>query len=188
MQLVHWPAANIIALDLSSLGAGNDQGFSYFEENNASSALAALVDLDNYFNSEGPFDGIIAFSQSVGLAGTWLVHRQRRQLPSVRCGVFFSGAATALDPDILHDGRMVALPADRVGQVIDTPTAHIYGSEDSYAAAAKEFSGICNSAVRSTYIHPGRHEVPGSGSGSSAKDVVHLSVNAIRRVISLSAE
>lgn len=165
---------------------GNDQCFSYFEEDDARSALAALLDLDAYVDAEGPFDGIIAFSQAVGLAGTWLMLRHRRRLPAVRCCIFLAGGATALDPDMLSEGRIVALPAAKVGEVITIPTAHVYGVADPYAPVAKEFSDLCRVEVKSVYVHPGQHEVPGSGSSSSAKEVVNQTVNTVRRTISMS--
>ncbi|KAI9148332.1 Esterase citA [Paramyrothecium foliicola] len=174
--------------DLKSMLTGHDQGFSYFREDDPASALACLLDLDAYVDAEGPFDGIMAFSQSVSLAGTWLVYRQRRRLPSVRCCIFLSGGAMALDPDLLLEGYMVPLPIGKMGQVVTIPTAHIYGALDPHGAAAKEFSALCRAEVRSVYVHPGLHEVPGSGSGSSTKEIVNLTVNAIRRVISLAAQ
>jgi hypothetical protein len=174
--------------ELGSTASGENKGYFYFEDGDVDSGLTAVLNLDRYIESEGPFDGIMAFSQSVGLAATWLVYRQRRRLPSVRCGIFFSGAATAMDPDILAEGRMVFLQSAKLGEAITIPTAHIYGAEDPYAAAAAEFSALCNSGARSVYVHPGQHEVPGSGSRSSTKDVVNVTVNTMRRVISLSSE
>lgn len=167
---------------------GNDQAFSYLRENDPVSGLASLLDLDAYVDAEGPFDGIMAFSQAVSLVGTWLIHRQQRRLPSVRCCVFMSGGAMALNPDLLLEGHMVPLPIDKTEQIVSIPTAHIYGAMDSHAPAAEEFSALCRASVRTVYVHPGHHEVPGSGSGSSSKEVVNLSVNAIRRAISLALQ
>jgi hypothetical protein len=168
--------------------AGNETGYSYFDELVPASALQALHDLDTYVELNGPYDGIIAFSQSVGLVGTWLVHRQRRNLPGVRCAVFLSGGSTALDPDVLSEGAMVPLSAANVtpNEILELPTAHIYGTLDPHALAAQEFSALCRDQLRSTFIHPGGHEVPGSGSGSSSKDVLNQAVNAVRRVVTLA--
>lgn len=168
--------------------AGNEEGFCYFDEDVPASALAAVRDLDDYVDAHGPYDGIIAFSQAVGLAGTWLVHRQRLNLAGVRCGIFLSGGSTALDPDVLGEGDMVPLSLGKVGETIDLPTAHIYGAVDPHASSAREFSGLCRADLRSVYIHPGGHEVPGSGSGSSAKEVLNQAVNAVRRVVILSRD
>ncbi|RYP68511.1 hypothetical protein DL770_008431 [Monosporascus sp. CRB-9-2] len=168
--------------------AGNETGYNYFDEHSPASALQALYDLDSYVELNGPYDGIIAFSQSVGLVGTWLVYRQRRNLPGVRCAVFLSGGSTALDPDVLSEGAMVPLSAANVkpSEILELPTAHIYGALDPHALAAQEFSALCSDQFRSVFIHPGGHEVPGSGSGSSSKDVLNQAVNVVRRVITLA--
>lgn len=168
--------------------AGNDTGYVYFDENVPSSALQALHNLDAYVELNGPYDGVIAFSQSVGLVGTWLVHRQRRNLPGVRCAVFLSGGSTALDPDVLSEGSMVPLSAGNVklSEILELPTAHIYGALDPHAPAAQEFSALCSDSLRSVFVHPGGHEVPGSGSGSSSKDVLNQAVNVVRRVVTLA--
>jgi hypothetical protein len=174
--------------DLKDMLTGNDQVFSYLQADDPVSALASVLDLDAYIDAEGPFDGIIAFSQAVSIVGTWLIYRQRRHLPSVRCCIFMSGGAMALNPDLLMEGLMVPLPIDKAKEIISIPTVHIYGALDPHAPAAKEFSGLCRASVRTVYVHPGHHEVPGSGSKSSSKEVVNLSVNAIRRVISLASQ
>lgn len=168
---------------------GDGKAFSYFIENDVKTAQRALLDLDAYVDAEGPFDGIIAFSQAVGLAGTWLVHRRRASSPSsVRCAIFLAGGSSALDPTLLlEEGAIVHLPAAKVGEIIDIPTAHVYGVADPYAPEAVAFSALCGREVRSVYVHPGVHEVPGSGAGSSGREVLNLTVNTIRRAIGVSA-
>lgn len=94
----------------------------------------------------------------------------------------------ALNPDLLMEGLMVPLPIEKAREMISIPTAHIYGAMDSHAPAAKEFSALCRASVRVVYVHPGQHEVPGSGSRSSSKEVLNRSVNSIRRVISLASQ
>ncbi len=173
------------------VGSGDEQGFCYFLEDDAATAQTAMRSLDAYVDENGPFDGVMAFSQSVGLVGTWLLSRQRRRLASVRCAVFFSGGSTPVDPDVLGEGILMPLPVaginKAVAEVITIPTAHIYGSADPYSASAASFAEVCREDASFTFIHPGAHEVPGSGSGSSSKDVLNHTVNTIRRVIMLAA-
>ncbi|KAF4965560.1 hypothetical protein FSARC_6645, partial [Fusarium sarcochroum] len=173
--------------DFKHLINEDEKCFSYFDEDDLSSSWNALKHLDGFFNANGPYDGIIAFSQPVGLVGTWILDRIARGIPSVKCGIFLSAASTAVDPASLQRGRRIDLRASTAPQQIDIPTAHIYGENDPYKNEAQEFAAICNEDSRFVLIHPGGHEVPGSGSNSDVKDSIQLAINVIQRAILLGS-
>lgn len=76
----------------------------------------------------------------------------------------------------------MVLPLATMSEIIDIPTAHVWGAADPYAPIAQELGGLCKEDLRSEFIHGGGHEVPGAGS----KEAVTSIVNVIRRAILLA--
>lgn len=120
--------------------------------------------LERYLEVEGPFDGVIAFSQGGALASTLLV-RQGRRLPrqmQLKVAIFFSGGVPA-DPDLLERGVLKLLDYQHDGEVIHVPTAHIMGKpERGELQWPSRLLEICSRNMRETFRHEGGHEVPGS--------------------------
>lgn len=161
----------------------DEKTFAYFDEDSPATALSAVKDLESFVETQGPYDGVIAFSQAVGLVGTWMIKQNRLgKTTGLKCAIFISGASPAVDFTSLEEGNVVLLSPDRIGQVIQVPTTHVWGSADPWNNVARDFSQLCKADVRSILIHEGGHEVPGSGS----KDVVTKIVNFVRRTILLS--
>jgi len=168
--------------DVKRLLASEDETFAFFDETNLLTAVEAVDDLDEFFEDEGPYDGVIAFSQAVGVAGTWMAHRMRQGKPTFRCAIFLSAGGPVVDYDALREGRLVHLSQAEVGEIIDIPTTHTWGASDQHAKIAKGVSQLCKSSTRSVVVHGGGHEVPGAGS----KDTVTRIVNMIRRAVLLA--
>ena len=64
------------ALGLESLGVSDDSYFGYYKPQCADSFLKAIMDLKEYLESDGSFDGIISFSQWVSLASAFITVSQ----------------------------------------------------------------------------------------------------------------
>jgi hypothetical protein len=99
-----------------------------------------------------------------------------------KCAVFFSPAIMPVDYKALQVGEVRSLSFETDGEIIDIPTAHIWGSADQWATTGSELSRMCNANVRSVVIHDGGHEVPGPGS----KVAVTRTVNVIRRAVDMA--
>jgi hypothetical protein len=78
---------------------------------------------------QGPFDGIMGFSEGGIVAATLLVEDARRHFANFKCGILFS-AAPPLDPDDLRTGVVRCLDPAKDEVSIDVPTAHIYSHKD----------------------------------------------------------
>lgn len=159
--------------------------FAYFDHNSPESVLKAVTDFDNFIRDDGPYDGVITFSQAATVVGTWMVHQAKQSKLSesgFKCAVFLSAATPAVNYEALLGGHLVEVNNTEVAGIIDIPTAHVWGTEDQWADVATRFSDICKSDVRSIFMHPGGHEVP----GTSSKEALTRSVNVIRRAIQLS--
>ncbi|KAF2158514.1 hypothetical protein M409DRAFT_61585 [Zasmidium cellare ATCC 36951] len=165
--------------DLGNLVSENDETFALFDENNPLTALTAVDQLNSFVEVEGPYDGVIAFRQAVGVVATWMASQARQKKPSFKCSVFLSGAAPAVDYNALQKGIFVQLDPRALDCRIEVPTAHIWGTNDQWKDAAEATSQLCRADVRSALVHQGGHEVPGVGS----KEALHETLNMIRRAI-----
>ncbi|KAF5526102.1 Hydrolase FUB4 [Colletotrichum aenigma] len=61
---LEWPAAPGINL----LAGPNAEYFAYYDTDKYDTIIQAVDDLEEYVKSEGPFDGVLAFSQGAALA------------------------------------------------------------------------------------------------------------------------
>jgi hypothetical protein len=88
------------------------------------SARETLNYLYEIMEKEGPFDGIIGYSEGATIAGTLLLHEQMREknegrIPVLKCALFFGGWPP-MRPTL--DGIVLA---DESDLMIDVPTVHI---------------------------------------------------------------
>lgn len=88
------------------------------------SARRALDYLYRIMEKDGPFDGIIGYSEGATVAGTLLLHEQLRaeiegREPMFKCGVFFAGWPP-MTPEL--DGIVLA---DQSDLTITIPTVHV---------------------------------------------------------------
>ncbi|PBP24040.1 putative EF-hand calcium-binding domain protein [Diplocarpon rosae] len=117
---------------LGSIGStpeSSDDGsnFGDYSYSNAS-AQKAMDYLYDIMEREGPFDGIIGYSEGATVAATLLLHEQRRyeregRLPMMKCALFFAGWPP-MTPEL--DGIVLA---DETDLTITIPTCHISTSD-----------------------------------------------------------
>lgn len=163
--------------------SSGDDSFQYFEANDVKTCQKVLIDLRNYLAVEGPFDGVIAFSQGVTVASTLIVQHARRNPcapPVFKCAIFFSGGQPC-DPDLLDCGKLRLMNFEEDGEVINLPTATIWGRNDPLPWIG-EIDRVCAVNRRIVYIHDGFHEIP----GPKLKEGVTDCVNVIRRVVDMA--
>ena len=88
------------------------------------SAQKTLEFLYEVMEKEGPFDGIVGYSEGATIAGTLLLHEQMRdhddgRIPVLKCALFFGGWPP-MRPTL--DGIVLA---DESDLMIEVPTVHI---------------------------------------------------------------
>lgn len=168
------------SLVFASLTANDDEFFSYLDIESAKSCSKALDDLDSFIDAEGPFDAVMAFSQGAGLAATLMLRHSRQNSASpFKLAIFFSGGVPA-DPELLAEGIVRRLDPDVEGEVIHTPTAHIYGSNDHRLESdSQNLSRLCSVTNKTVQIHNGGHEIP----GLKVREAVPAIVRAIKKVM-----
>ncbi|KAI9927188.1 hypothetical protein MW887_003572 [Aspergillus wentii] len=178
-----------LAPEIKDFVSEGDQGFSYFDPNSTDASLRAVSDLQRLIVEDGPYDGILAFSQGMMLASTLLVHLQRQKAAGeiaafpFKCAVFFSPRLGPLDYKELEAGKFVEVDGDAIPEFLSIPTTLIWGSADPCAPKAVDMQKMFQADLLSTYVHGGGHEVPGVGD----KEAVTQTVNRIRRTVDIAA-
>ncbi|KAK7912255.1 hypothetical protein PG985_014736 [Apiospora marii] len=119
----------------------------------------AIQFLFDIMEREGPFEGIIGYSEGATVAGTLLLHEQRRRekagrTPQIRCAVFFAGWPP-LDPVTY---KMVL--SDESDLMIDIHTCHIIGSLDPYVSGSMALYNTCDPDTAYIFDHGKGHTLP----------------------------
>ncbi|KAJ5302766.1 hypothetical protein N7476_009565 [Penicillium atrosanguineum] len=169
--------------DLDQLAMGEEQTYAICDPNSASSCVAAMENIERYIATEGPYDGIMAFSQGASITLGWMIYKQReaksgslQHLP-FKVGVFFSNPWRVYDGKALAEDRLAFMDPKDFEGLLDLPTAHIWGSADKDHAMAQAISTSCVADKRSVFVHERGHEIP------AKSDTVILMARAINRAI-----
>lgn len=164
-----------------------DEFLQYVDYNSTESCVKALHDLEKLVDEEGPFDGVMCFSLGATAAASLIVHKlvkdpqKERLQPTFRCAIFFCGGI----PEVISTGdrierRTLSFEAD--GEVIDLPTAHIWGANDQlYPTFGVTLSQLCNKDKRSVFVHHGGHEIPGPKDPESLQQAIRIIKRTIAR-------
>ncbi|ORY17863.1 serine hydrolase FSH [Clohesyomyces aquaticus] len=169
------------APELQSLSSRSEKYFGYFDESSPASCVKALNDLARYIEVRGPFDGVVAFSQGAALVSTLLVpeSQQVATYTPFKLAIFFSGGIPA-HPELLKSGVIKPLTYEDAGEVIQIPTAHIWGSSDQGELEwPSQLRLLCHKESREEFRHNGGHQIPGSKDRAG----VTGAVQAIRRTV-----
>ncbi|KAJ5752590.1 hypothetical protein N7520_009507 [Penicillium odoratum] len=152
--------------DLDEFVMGEENTFAICDPASPSSCLEAMENIERYIAAEGPFDGIMTFSQGTSIALGWLIKRQLEakggkpwKLP-FKIGVFFSNPWGVYDGQALEQGQIAYMYSPTFEGLLDFPTAHIWGSADKDQAMAEMLSNSCVAEKRSVCVHTRGHEIP----------------------------
>lgn len=128
-------------------------------------------------SSEGPFDGIIGFSNGALLAANMIIEDTRLGTldPNLKLVILLS--PPRIDNLGFSKGKV-----DEI--LIHLPSAHVWGSNDTICSDTPSIiADICARDVRSTFVHNCGHEIP----GGKDKEMVIGVVRVIRRAINAAA-
>jgi hypothetical protein len=123
------------------------------------STYGAIMFLYNVMHEQGPFDGIIGYSEGATVAATLLLHEQvmaerKGYKPMFKYGVFFGGWPP-MDPDTF---RLVL--SDETDLRIQVPTCHIIGSLDPYLDGSMALYNACEPDTAYLFDHAKGHTLP----------------------------
>lgn len=164
----------------------------------ASQCRDLVTGLVDYVHSNGPFDGVMGFSEGGIIAAMLLIEDARRPFAGFQCGIFFS-AALPLDPDVVHSGVVRCIDPDLDGVLLQVPIALIieenlvrlrdrsplaalWGPEDD---AQEGLVRICEDSVREVVRLDLEHQVPGSKSMAGFPETLKAIQRTIERAIDM---
>ncbi|PWY75104.1 major facilitator superfamily transporter [Aspergillus heteromorphus CBS 117.55] len=128
--------------------------YAYFDDQDPDTGLAAYRHLEQHLCDEGPYDGVIAFSQAGTMILTYLIHLAKRdpraEMP-FRFAIILSITHPPLDYEALQEGRVECIDLQKAAGIIPIPSAHIWGSRDE-AASKVATSNNCNSIALSLFL------------------------------------
>ncbi|CAJ2512532.1 Uu.00g055470.m01.CDS01 [Anthostomella pinea] len=141
-------------------------------------------DLMDVVKAQGPFDGLMGFSEGGAVAAWMLLENARHPhtFGALKCAIFFS-AAVPFDPEVIRDGIVRAVDPATDGVLIKIPTAHIWSKAgDVNSKHAQSLSRLCEEGLREVFVHELGHNVPGSksdeGLAGSLRAIEHTIENA----------
>ncbi|PQE09071.1 Serine hydrolase FSH protein [Rutstroemia sp. NJR-2017a BVV2] len=127
------------------------------EGRNAEDAIRELV--PNVIEEEGPFDGVIAYSERSIVAGSLILEEAIRskcegRKPQIKMAIFFGGW-----PPISADTSQSML-MDESDLFIDIPTCHVVGSKDPFLLGSMALFNVCNGDLAEMFDHGKGHTLP----------------------------
>lgn len=171
---------------MEELFTENEEFLRYIVVGDVSTLRRFYSNIKTFVLAEGPFDGILGFSEGGGLAASMIIEQFRNpnSVFTFRCGVFFS----AMWPIDLHEFQRSDLRnMDPIsdGDLINIPTAHIWDPKDDlHPVVGSKARELCESSLVEEFKHGLGHEIPGTASTVG----VFESVRAISRTIEKADE
>ncbi|EHK96645.1 putative Uncharacterized hydrolase C22A12.06c [Glarea lozoyensis 74030] len=161
----------------SGIDVDSESDTSSINECGDQSAQEALDYLYHIMEEEGPFDGIVGYSEGATVAATLLLHEQKRFEeegiePMFKCALFFAGW-----PPLTPELDSIVL-ADESELIVTIPTCHIIGSLDPYLAGSMALYNICEMDNAYLFDHAKGHTLPRD------KDTIRELGDTIRLMIS----
>ncbi|PYI25344.1 hypothetical protein BP00DRAFT_431361 [Aspergillus indologenus CBS 114.80] len=131
--------------------------------------------------TQGPFDGVMGFSQGCALASAMIIQHAEQhpsEAPLFKLAVFICGASP-FDPS---GTELIEPPAAVSGAwPIAIPTTHIVGKQDALYPHSMRLYGVCDPAQAEFYDHGSRHLVPFDVKNTEA--MIAAVEGSIRRVL-----
>ncbi|EHK26102.1 uncharacterized protein TRIVIDRAFT_218274 [Trichoderma virens Gv29-8] len=180
-----------------------DEFFGWFDKPiSQAQSKELLLGLMEFIANNGPFQGVMGFSEGGIVAAMLLAEDARQAFAGFQCGILLS-AAPPLDPGGIHQepATLRCLNPAVDGAVIRVPTAHIIGSNEPFARllALSPLAGLLISGglkdpeelhqwlfrlcdnQRELFVHQLGHEVPGARSAEGLSGALRTIERTIER-------
>ena len=104
---------------------------------------------------DGPFDGVLAFSEGCSVAASLMLRRATQAKTSLFNFALFFCAISAF-----HLDRPGAILADECPDRINVPTLHVVGARDPALLSSMTLYNLCNQESAALYDHGKGHTIP----------------------------
>jgi hypothetical protein len=166
-------------------------GWWSLREGDSERCRSAFRELQTFVEYNGPFDGLIGFSEGASIGATLLIemerrlqqeHQENQRTQGFKLAVFFCGLSPVelrLE-DITKKIRLFDPAVD--GIILNLPTAHFWSQEgEILPGLGKDLVGLCNAGLREELLHNLGHDVPGSRCDAHVRQTIHLIKRTIER-------
>ncbi|KIA75758.1 hypothetical protein HK57_00438 [Aspergillus ustus] len=171
--------------EVKNIALEDEPVYAFIDPADSETGVTAYKNMMDYLEEEGPYDGVIAFSQAATMILTYLVHVARenalgQNTPTpFKFAIFISITHCPVDYEAFMRGRIVEICPENAKGVVGIPTVHIWGALDDDPESASKAAQVCKDDVKWVYVHERGHEVPGAASGVETTRIV----NNIRRAL-----
>ena len=151
--------ATFLPLILNPTHPSLEESIYHFKDYPSHEAVVEAIEtLNHLLETEGPFDGILGFSEGSGVAATLLADhitksRAAGKESSLKLGIFWGGV-----PPFLADGKRFYLPQTD-GQIFDVRTIHVIGAMDPFLAAGMLLYNLCDPNRAILFDHGKGHQI-----------------------------
>ncbi|EAW08825.1 uncharacterized protein ACLA_097660 [Aspergillus clavatus NRRL 1] len=117
----------------------------------------------NIMEKQGPFDGVMGFSQGAALTCALLAHHAKtNSTPLFKVAVFICAAKP------FESSGNKELVAEEGQYPVSIPTTHIVGKQDPYYSSSMHLYGLCDPSTAVFYDHGSKHHIPFDQKNTSA--------------------
>lgn len=169
----------LVRTEITDFLRDDTECFAYYDTSVPESILQAVSDLSEYVASEGPFDGVIGFSQGAALAAM-LLARDDFPLP-FSFAVFICGGPPFRE-ESLRDGNVEYVDTSPHSGILKLPTAHLIGAQDQAMPECLKLVNACREQMRTVFDHGAGHQVP-----VNPKGITEAMAKIIQQVITRAA-
>lgn len=120
--------------------------------------VEAIATLSHLLETEGPFDGILGFSEGSGLATTLLADHMTKSRAAGKDSMFKLGIFWGGVPPFMADGKRWYLPRTD-GEIFDLRTIHVIGATDPFLASGMILYNLCDPNSATLFDHGKGHQV-----------------------------
>ncbi|KAJ0418663.1 MFS general substrate transporter [Aspergillus carlsbadensis] len=155
--------------------------YAFMDPADPDTGVTAYRNLMDYLEDEGPYDGVIAFSQPATMILTYLAHLARqnamghRTCTPFKFAIFISIVHGPVDYEAFQRGEILEICPRKAHGVVGIPTVHIWGALDNDPESAARAADVCRDDMKWVYVHERGHEVPGAASENQCSHRPHLS-------------
>ena len=168
--------------------SSSDEYLRYADDTSPESCRKASSDLEIYIAEDGPFDGVMAFSQAAVLAVSLMLKREEedrlksRLYPVFRYAIFLSAGVPEDLRWLRGEGPRRLMRWEEDGEIIEIPTVHIWGRNDQlYPDCGPVLSKMRRAREKEEFVHEGGHDVPHPRDAAVVERVAMLIKRTIER-------
>lgn len=142
-----------LPFDANKLGAEGTEYRGWFKVTPDASLQPAIDSISDFIKENGPFDGVLGFSQGAAMAQ--MITNNMEELGNtkpVKFGVYFSG--------FVSENKAVG---KYLSKKLSVPTLHIMGELDTLVSNERSMEFVdkyCEPGTATVFKHPGGHYVP----------------------------